>query len=741
MISTIYCNYYLDEFKSEFQRNADAGINSLSSQIGKIMERVEDLSLQMSFIPGLNMALRDPAHIDVYEYSQLKENIRNQIATDSLFYSAYIYFKLDNKILTSNEGIYDLSTFYDSDFIKKIVENKIKTRWFAARSIEDGIGSPPIDVITFNREIPITEIYPMGYLVINIKKDVFFNVLNKLDGENKTSMFVFDENKNLLFYNSMGAKLSKQLAEYVSTKQIHESDGMRVEKIGQKKYFLVYRRLQYNDWGIIDMLPYDDYTALIYTKLLQLLKVALSVLVFGFITAYLFSLAMYSPLKKIITNLMEYLNNKSGGCEKNDKCDEYSLVGDTINNLISENSSIKMLIEQNKPIIRDKIINDILNGNILESESIERKLQGIEINFPYPGFIVVIVAADIKEYEQENNYNSIKLAIFSHIESMLQETFNVLGTILEDDKYGFIININSQGTDSGIKELIFKRCTYVNDIMQNELDMTLQFFISNVYESITLLNKAYLNLKKVMNYKAIIDKKDIVFVDDIKSDCRIEYPLLIQKQLLNSIKCSDSRSAHEAISALFNSYIYLGKFSYDKLQQMLLVLLSSVIGDLMQDRYDIRIIDEADITRINSCQNNEELRKSVTDFADRLIALFNSRNEQKVNNIYIQKAVGFIVENYRNNISVSDIADFLGVSCSYLSRIFKAEMGKSPLEYINEYRIEMSKKLLKSNDYTLTKISSIVGYNDVHSFIRFFKKYEALTPSEYRKSIIGTENF
>lgn len=80
---------------------------------------------------------------------------------------------------------------------------------------------------------------------------------------------------------------------------------------------------------------------------------------------------------------------------------------------------------------------------------------------------------------------------------------------------------------------------------------------------------------------------------------------------------------------------------------------------------------------------------------------------------------------------------FLSLNPVYLSRLFKLDTGKTLSEYLNCYRTECSLALLTDTADTIQSISQKVGYSDVRSYIRFFKKYYDVTPSEYRRGAVG----
>ena len=74
------------------------------------------------------------------------------------------------------------------------------------------------------------------------------------------------------------------------------------------------------------------------------------------------------------------------------------------------------------------------------------------------------------------------------------------------------------------------------------------------------------------------------------------------------------------------------------------------------------------------------------------------------------------------------------VSTSYISRMFKKEMGRNFVDYMNGISLEKAKELLKDPKYKTYAVAKMVGTQDAPSFSRLFKKYQGLTPTEYRES-------
>ena len=92
----------------------------------------------------------------------------------------------------------------------------------------------------------------------------------------------------------------------------------------------------------------------------------------------------------------------------------------------------------------------------------------------------------------------------------------------------------------------------------------------------------------------------------------------------------------------------------------------------------------------------------------------------------------FIYSHLNTRITVQTLSEYTGLSSSYLSRLFKKELGISISDYILEKKIEKSENLLKYSDYSLIDIANYLAFSSQSHFIQTFKKAVGLTPNKYR---------
>lgn len=100
----------------------------------------------------------------------------------------------------------------------------------------------------------------------------------------------------------------------------------------------------------------------------------------------------------------------------------------------------------------------------------------------------------------------------------------------------------------------------------------------------------------------------------------------------------------------------------------------------------------------------------------------------------IDRAIGFMETNYPYPLTVTDIAQAVGLEQSYLSVLFKEKTRFSPYRYLTQLRIQKACQLLLSHDCSISEVSYLVGL-EPHNFSRIFKREIGITPTEYLKRI------
>ncbi len=184
------------------------------------------------------------------------------------------------------------------------------------------------------------------------------------------------------------------------------------------------------------------------------------------------------------------------------------------------------------------------------------------------------------------------------------------------------------------------------------------------------------------------------------------------------------------------TYVWVGFFGTRSPQTVLQLGLSSAspifrstdadrIYQIVHDMTDRNTFSASDVLARNGL-----LQLFLSVIADSTV---NEKNAPAGSNNYVQKAIGYIRDNYFNPIKVTDIAAFVCVNRSYLYSLFQQSLGVSPQQYLTSYRISKAVELLQLTDLSVESIAISCGYSDPMVFSKAFRQEKGSSPSAFRK--------
>lgn len=159
--------------------------------------------------------------------------------------------------------------------------------------------------------------------------------------------------------------------------------------------------------------------------------------------------------------------------------------------------------------------------------------------------------------------------------------------------------------------------------------------------------------------------------------------------------------------------------------------------------YQIRREESEDgITDLSKLlEQSESIREWQILIEEKVARYFKSVQavNQPQSSLTIQKALAYIQSNFTRDLTLEEVADHVGVSKSYLSRIFPEYAGKHFCSYLQQLRIERAKELLRFTDYHIYEIASKVGFWNSRYFGKVFRDMVGMTPADYRRISPGQE--
>lgn len=150
-----------------------------------------------------------------------------------------------------------------------------------------------------------------------------------------------------------------------------------------------------------------------------------------------------------------------------------------------------------------------------------------------------------------------------------------------------------------------------------------------------------------------------------------------------------------------------------------------------------KIQTDSNINKDNIIEVSESSLKHILKLYNHILNCnFTYDNNVKTYSPLVSRAIKYIEENYTQTISINELCDSYKINKCYFCNLFKKETGYTFINYLNNYKVEKSKELLKNLSLSLLDVSLAVGYNNQSYYSTIFKKFTGITPLEYRANII-----
>lgn len=144
------------------------------------------------------------------------------------------------------------------------------------------------------------------------------------------------------------------------------------------------------------------------------------------------------------------------------------------------------------------------------------------------------------------------------------------------------------------------------------------------------------------------------------------------------------------------------------------------------------------ILKMDSCSSIQTISQlhndMCLDFTRKMLLL----KKNSVISKSVVRCMDYVYDHLSDRITIKELADYTELSPSYLSRLFKKELGISISDYITRKKIEKAENLLKYSDFTFIEIANYLAFSSQSHFIQTFKKAVGLTPKKYRDQFYRT---
>lgn len=405
-----------------------------------------------------------------------------------------------------------------------------------------------------------------------------------------------------------------------------------------------------------------------------------------------------------------------------------------------EFDKLKVYFKENLPILREKLLYDVIYEINTNRQEIIERMDLFEINIK--NFIMLVVQNDEEDAESKKisqyDRHLYQFGIISTFGEVFSDAFKVTSISLNDIGIAFIIMPEDDNADT--TELIDKKCNYLQEIIKNCFGFTVTIAVSSEASGPMQLPEKFRECREALEHKFYLGNNSIIFHSDVSSFFKYEdHSILekLQKLLLEGIKTGNTVYVKERLGEIFNYIKSLDPVGRDFIKNFYWNTISSInsirlsVPNMESEKKNENKQLSGLYSLIEKCSNMDELNSILEEAALSVTIKVNNYNNKSIK-LILRKAVEYIQAHFCEQVTLNEVAEHTYVSTYYISRMFKREMGKNFVDYLNEIRIDKAKELLKDVRFKTYEVAESVGIPDAHYFSRLFKKYVGVTPTEYR---------
>ncbi len=366
-----------------------------------------------------------------------------------------------------------------------------------------------------------------------------------------------------------------------------------------------------------------------------------------------------------------------------------------------------------------------LKNSILGYHTTEVRLTSEKLNFINDTHNLVLVTLHSEvPLKEEALQNFLSENGFGDLALYLQHIHN--------HNLGFMILFMPQRSALGTKDLCSQVIRSLSTLFLHT-GQKVSYGISLSHSSLTELNTAFMETVKALNHMGVNDQGKSFFYQEMDYEYSIPVEWKRSEELLFRIEAGMADKLPELLEDLFSYLAVLpGCTLYDaKNYCFSLADRAKWIMTQYFEQVDPGSVNSSVQSILNTMFSLQEIKQYYLQFFTNLSHILADKSIYASDNT-IEKVKAYIERNYQKNLTIEFVSSLFYMNRSYLSHLFKEKTGDNFVNYLNTVRLTKAKEQLKNTDKKLYSIAKAVGYDNVKYFFRVFKKYEGLTPEQYR---------
>jgi YesN/AraC family two-component response regulator len=674
----------------------------------------------------------------------LSETLR----TNNIYDSLYVYLNNTDYILSSTisepESVIYKADYRDADWIQYYTHfQKYKTNlsWLKTRIPKYNRTYIPGEVRRSQSEslynYVITYIYPLtpyttklqGAIVVNLCEDALSKLINSNNTQSEGSIFIITREGDVISHKDKTwvSRNIRKLDFISAIMKRRSTEGFLVSQIENQRSLVTYLKTDFNHWIYVGVFPLNNLTGAVTALRYRTMGIALFLVVAGIGLSFLISRKIYLP----VANLVQQIKRRGIDLDHNHP-NEMSFISNAFDTIINEEEHLTDALAKNKRSIREHYLLGLLRGDYAQGDSGESQLEDLSFNHVACALVTIDRYRKFLSDHSEAEQTKLKSYILQVVEETCGRSFHCTGLGLERECLALVLSWEEDPTEWREKA---EECFHkVQTEISQELNLSLSVGIGRCHAGKAGIKLSYNEAQERVKHKLVAGYGQIGFWEaSNQQQQNYYYPLALEKHILNHLNLGRQDPILKAIDDLFNEIKSKTALSYDNINQIFNQFLGNIVKYLVESHIQISAVfgENYNIYQELAAQETlDEIRQWLIHIC---LRIFEYRQIPKAKGKnHIANILEYIRQNYHQDIDIKTLAEYVGLSYSHVRKLFYDETGENIVNYINNLRINEAKQMLRQSKLSIGEIATRLGYNNSQSFNRFFKKYEGITPGDYR---------
>jgi len=736
LAASVYYQYSMDTLKEKFREDSRASVLQLKDRMESEFMDIEYESLQLAVNPLLRDALTDPAFADnIIDQQRIIDFLLLHRNSNSLIDEFIWYSKASGLVISNAYGAAPLDRFPQREAVERSLAAEANTGWFY-------LSDASRRSVSFVRKLPIMTVgEPQGVLIAHVRRDALTRLMAShsisLDGQ---TLAVLDYQNKVLLHSAdpeLLGRTAEGLTPYEPMLRADASSGAFTARDADGEAQLAVFQKSTFGRNYVSFVPEREMIReLDWIRVFVAYTLMLTLLV-GILLMFIASRMAYSPIDKLI-KYGEDLRKLSKGT--GNRGNEIEFIRSSLQYLNEQAEQLNNYVKKTKPDLRDRFLLKLLRGVAEHPVALRESCRMYDV--PTDGrFIVMAVKVENLFKEKRflpNEGAVIVFAVRNVMLELLESRKELRGFVVErDDRETVAILYADEKREAA--ELVAEARRYAEEAreaLETYLSFRVSIGIGGARPGIASLADGYAEAVHALQYRLFHDTDPVVYYEDTlgsRKQPAFNYPKAIEEDILAALSAGDMTSAAQRLN-LFYERVRASE-SFRTMFQSYHVLLSSVIQSLEEKGPGVMDLLGDDLfEQLKARQTYSEVHDW---FVETLFPLYRNITEDIRKNsskMAIYTVCNHIKSDPGAPHTLTYCAELVGMSPSYLSRMFKQEMGVAFIEYVMEYKVEEAKKLLAETERSVTEIAEAVGYSE-RNLNRAFQRYVGMSPKQYRMSL------